>query len=160
MDGKGNVKPEDLKKGAQLAISVSKLDPVRDIDWKSSPPRGTCLTDNQQAVGAHGQRCGDIVPFEKSCRSCQRGNRPFASCVVLSSSPAEISWGRSLLGRGCMNCYVKAYSSSCTLCKLLSSHHMIFINQIPDPVHGSQGTGAGNSQTQADGGAVSALTFT
>jgi hypothetical protein len=80
--------------------------------------------------------------------------------VVLSACTGAIFLGRSLLGDCCMNCYFRARSTDCSLCKLLPSHHAIFTNQIPDPVHGSQGAGARNPQTQADGGAVSALTFT
>ncbi|OQE13245.1 hypothetical protein PENFLA_c051G00634 [Penicillium flavigenum] len=53
LDDKGNVKVEDLRNSTRLATSVSKLKPLREVDWRPSRLERTLLDSNQQAVAAH-----------------------------------------------------------------------------------------------------------
>ncbi|KAJ6186696.1 hypothetical protein N7519_007997 [Penicillium mononematosum] len=53
LDDKGHVKVEDLTNGTQLATLISRLEPLRDVDWRSTRLKYTRLTSNQQAIAAH-----------------------------------------------------------------------------------------------------------
>ncbi|OQD60863.1 hypothetical protein PENPOL_c020G05048 [Penicillium polonicum] len=103
LDDKKNVKVEDLANNTRLCNVLSRLKPLRDVDWATSRLRMTTLNYNIQAIAAHAQRCGDVMTPEESCEFCKLGHGAFRSCVVLS----VLSGSSYLDGGCCMNCYFK-----------------------------------------------------
>ncbi|KAJ5966728.1 hypothetical protein N7501_002976 [Penicillium viridicatum] len=103
LDDRKNVKVEDLANNTRLCNIISRLKPLRDVDWATSRPDQTTLTYNIQAIAAHAQRCGDVMTPEESCDHCKNGHGAFRSCVVIS----VVSGSSYLDGGCCMSCYFK-----------------------------------------------------
>ncbi|CAI7592360.1 unnamed protein product [Penicillium glandicola] len=107
LDEKGNISVEDLNNSTRLGKAVSRLKPLRDVDWAQHRLKSTFLRNTRHAVAAHIQRCGDIRTAETACTCCQRGNGPFKSCVVLNSKATQSldAVCECIQAGHCMNCY-------------------------------------------------------
>ncbi|KAJ5531772.1 hypothetical protein N7527_005165 [Penicillium freii] len=103
LDHRKNVKVEDLANNMRLCNIISRLKPLRDVDWATSRPDQTTLNYNIQAIAAHAQRCGDVMTPGESCEHCKNGHGAFRSCVVIS----VVSGSSYLDGGCCMSCYFK-----------------------------------------------------
>ncbi|KAJ5781298.1 hypothetical protein N7457_006458, partial [Penicillium paradoxum] len=92
LDPKGNVKTEDLEHGSRLLWSLSKLQLLRDADWKVAVPKSISISSTQRKLRAiQGQRVGNILQSGDECNHCSMGYGTFHKCVGPSKAAQSTS---------------------------------------------------------------------